>query len=197
MKILVFNVNFYPEDFEYKIVYNEEKFFDELVYKHYDVVIIHFSNLSLLLDVEFKGIVIFINDYVDEVVYKRALEVGDFLYTNEEIWKIPFRLKYIAKKFLNQKSNVFVFKDLIYNLKTKELYKNRELVKISPAKKDILDILIRNRDRFVSKEYILENSDNIDTISSIKVLISKLRQLGFDIENQKDFGYKLNSKENK
>lgn len=199
MKILIFGTDFKCNKYECKYINSEENFFDEIIFKNFDVLIIDFKYLETFLEVKqyFKGIVIFISSYIDELVYKKALEIGDYFYTYEEKWKIAYRLKYIAKKFLNQKSNVFVFKDLIFNLKTKELYKNRELIKLSPAKKEILKLLIENKNRFISKEYILENSENIDNISSIKVLISKLRQLGFEIENQKDLGYKLNSKESK
>ncbi len=199
MKILIFGTDFKSDKYECKYINSEENFFDEIIFKNFDVLIIDFKYLETFLEVKqyFKGIVIFISSYIDELVYKKALEIGDYFYTYEEKWKIAYRLKYIAKKFLNQKSNVFVFKDLIFNLKTKELYKNRELIKLSPAKKEILKLLIENKNRFISKEYILENSENIDNISSIKVLISKLRQLGFEIENQKDLGYKLNSKESK
>ena len=102
---------------------------------------------------------------------------------------MDFRLKHLSKK-LNQK-DIFIFNDLIFNLKTKELYKNRELIKLSPTKKEILKLLIENKNRFISKEYILENTEDIDKISSIKVLISKLRQLGFEIENQTHLGYKI------
>ncbi len=199
MKILIFGTDFKSNKYECKYINSEENFFDEIIFKNFDVLIIDFEYLEKFLEVKqyFKGIVIFISSYIDELVYKKALEIGDYFYTYEEKWKIAYRLKYIAKKFLNQKSNVFVFKDLIFNLKTKELYKNRELIKLSPAKKEILKLLIENKNRFISKEYILENSENIDNISSIKVLISRLRQLGFEIENQKDLGYKLNSKESK
>ena len=135
--------------------------------------------------------VIFIYAYIDELIYKRSLENGDYCYTYEEMWKIESRLKYIAKK-LDQR-DIFVYNDLIFNLKTDELYKNRKNIKISPAAKEILNILINNKNRFVSKEFILENSENFDNISSIKVIISNLRKIGFQIENQKNLGYKLTS----
>jgi len=196
MKILIFGVDFICESFECKNVYSKEEFLDEIIYKNYDVLIMNFDFLEFFLEVNryYKGTVIFVTAYIDELIYKKSLEKGDYCYTYEEVWKLPYRLKYIAKKYLNQKSNVFVFKDLVYNLKTKELYKNRENIKLSPSERDILYLLIKHRDRFISKEYIIENSENIDNISSIKVIISKLRKVGFDIENQKNLGYKIKEK---
>jgi len=191
MKILVFGVDFKCEHYEIKYVYNENEFFDEIVFRHYDVVILDFNFLASFLEIHknFKGYVIFVNSFISELIYKKVLEVGDFFYTFDEIWKINYRLKYIAKKLL--KKDVFIFKDLIFNLKTKMLYKNRNLIKLSPAEREILEILINNKNSFISKEFILENSKNIDNISSIKVIISKLRKLGFEIENQKNLGYHI------
>jgi len=47
---------------------------------------------------------------------------------------------------------------------------------------------------YLSKDFILSNCESIESEGSIKVLISKLRQLGFDIVNQKNLGYKLKEK---
>ena len=195
MKILIFGVDFKCENYSVKYVTDEDEFFDEIIFRHYDVIILDFNLLSSFLEVykNFKGAVVFVSGFVDELIYKKALEVGDFFYTYNEIWKISYRLKYIAKKLL--KRDVFVFKDLVFNLKTKMLYKQRVPVKLSPAEREILEMLINNKNRFISKRYILENSENIDNISSVKVIISNLRKLGFDIENQKNLGYKI--KENK
>ena len=191
MKVLIFGVDFRCKNYDVKYVYDENEFFDEVVFRHYDVIIVDFSFLSSFLEVyeNFEGVVIFINSFVDELVYKKALEIGDFLYSYDEKWKISYRLKYIAKKL--SKKDVFVYKDLIFNLKTKMLYKNRNPIKLSPAERDILELLIQNKNRFISKDFILENSKNIDTISSIKVIISNLRKLGFNIKNQKNLGYKI------
>ena len=193
MKILIFGVEFGCSDFECKYVFDEEKFFHEILYKHYDVLIINFDFLSSFLEVNrfFKGAVVFVYTFTDELIYKKALEVGDYFYTFEEIWKIPYRLKYISKKILNQKSNIFIFNNLVFNLKTKELYKNRVNIKLSPAERDVLKLLIENKNRFLSKEFIVENCENIDNISSIKVIISNLRKTGFEIDNQKNLGYKI------
>jgi len=193
MKILIFGINYECENYEYKSVWDEENFYNEILYKHYDVIVLNFELLSYFLEVKnyFKGEVIFVNSLIDELVYKKALEIGDFIYSYEDLWKLKYRLKYIAKKRLDYKRDVFTFKNLIFNLKTKELYKNREPLKLSPAERDILKLLIKNKNRFISKEFILENSENIDNISSIKVIVSNLRKLGFEIKNQKNLGYKI------
>ena len=88
MKILIFGVDFVCERFECKNVYSKEEFFDEIIYKNYDVLIIEFNLLEVFLEIKkyFNGVVIFISSYVDEIVYKKALELGDYCYTYEEMW---------------------------------------------------------------------------------------------------------------
>ena len=125
MKILSFGVDFKSNNFEIEYVLDEEEFFNKIIFKDYKVLIINFYYLSSFLEVKnyFKGEVIFFYHYVDEMIYKKALEFGDYFYTFDEIWKLDFRLKHLSKK-LNQK-DIFIFNDLVFNLKTKELYKNR------------------------------------------------------------------------
>ena len=192
MKILVFALDIDCKDYDCKFVYDDESFYNEILFKSYDVVIVNFNFLSSFLEVNqfFKGVVIFVGEYLDENIYKKALEKGDYFYTFDEVWKIPFRLKYISKKILNQKE-IFIYDDLIFNLKTKELYKNRKKIKLTPSQKEVLKILIKYKNKFISKEEIVENSENLDNISSVKVIISKLRKVGFKIENQKKSGYKI------
>ena len=193
MKILIFGVDYKINDFECKFVFNEYEFYEEIINRHYDVLVINFNYFSEFSEVKrfFKGIVIFLYGYVDELIYKKSLEAGDYFYIFDELWKLYYRLKYISKKLLAHE-RIFIFNDLVFDLKEKILYKNKKSIKLSPAERDVLALLIKNKNRFISKDFILQNSENIDTISSIKVLISKLRKLGFDIENQRNLGYKLN-----
>jgi len=191
MRILVFGVEYKNDDFEFKKIENEEEFFSEILNKNYEVLIINFEYFSSFLEVNnfFDGVVIFVYYLVDEMIYKKSLEVGDYFYTFDELWKIKYRLKYIAKK--KGIKDKFIYKNLVFDLKNNMLYKDKKRVKLSPAERDILSLLIRNKNRFISKEFIIQNSENIDNISSIKVLISKLRKLGFEVENQKNLGYKI------
>ena len=191
MRILVFGVEYKNDDFEFKKIENEEEFFSEILNKNYEVLIINFEYFSSFLEVNnfFDGVVIFVYYLVDEMIYKKSLEVGDYFYTFDELWKIKYRLKYIAKK--KGIKDKFIYKNLVFDLKNNMLYKDKKRVKLSPAERDILSLLIRNKNKFISKEFIIQNSENIDNISSIKVLISKLRKLGFEVENQKNLGYKI------
>ena len=64
-------------------------------------------------------------------------------------------------------------------------------MKLTAAEKELLFFLLKNKNRFVSKELIINSCESIDSIDSVKVIISSLRKKDFEIENQKNLGYKI------
>jgi len=197
MRVLCFSeylLNF--ENFDTTYVYEENAFYDAVINKKFDVIVVSFSFFPQYMEVKrfLDSTVIFVNSYCDSFIYKKILEVADYCYRYDEGDKIYFRLKYLQKKLLKTKASVYKFGDLLYNFNTNELYKNSVPVKLSSAEKELLKTLIKNRNTFLSKDDILMECDSIESESSIKVLISHLRKLGFEIENQKNLGYRLKEK---
>ena len=194
MRVLVFdyfNYDFY--DFEKDFVNDEESFYTKAIEKKYEVLIINFDFYPQYLEIKnfCEAVVIFITKYCDEFIYKKVLKVGDYCYTYDESFKLKIRLEYLEKKLSKLSTRVYKYKNFVYNLNTNQLFKGNEPVKLTKAENDVLKILIKNRDKYLSKEDIEAMSDSIDSISSIKVIISNLRKMGFDIENIKNLGYKL------
>jgi len=192
VRILIFGVEYTNRDYDLEYVYEVDEFYAKVLNKKYDVLIVNFDLFEFVSEVKrfFEGEIIFISSFIDELVYKKSLEIGDFCYHFNELWKVDFRLKYLQKELLNLNSNIFKYKDLIFDLKRKVLYKDKKEVFLSPAERELLKLLVVNRN-YLSKDFILSNCESIESEGSIKVLISKLRQLGFDIVNQKNLGYKL------
>ncbi len=124
-------------------------------------------------------------------IYKKALEVGDFCYQYSEYDKLILRLEYLQKKCLNSKTSIYKFGELLYNYTTGELYKNSLSVSLSTAEKELLRVLIKHKDKYLSKEDILSECDHIESEDSVKVLISHLRKKGINIQNCKNLGYKI------
>jgi DNA-binding response OmpR family regulator len=174
-------------------VYDENGFYDIVLNKKFDVVLISFDFFGHFLEIReyIKSTVVFVNYYCDSLIYKKVLEVADYCYLYTETDKLKLRLEYLRKKTLKTKSGVFKIKNLLYNFVIDELYQNSEPVKLSSAEKELLRALIKNRNRYLSKEDILMECDTIESEASIKVLISHLRKLGIEIENQKNSGYIL------
>jgi len=172
---------------------DEKSFFDEVLNKKFDVLVVDFNYFKEYLEIKdfVKSVVIFVSYECNVLMYKKMLEVGDYCYLYNEYEKLLIRLRYLKKKVLNSANFVFKFGDLLYNFNARELYKSSIPVKLSGAEKELLETLIKNRSRYLSKEEILQECESIESLDSIKVLISHLRKLGFEIVNQKNLGYKL------
>jgi DNA-binding response OmpR family regulator len=174
-------------------VVDDNDFYDAVLNKKFDVILISFDYFGHFLEIKeyVKSTVIFLNYYCDTMIYKKVLEVADYCYLYTEFEKLNLRLEFLRKKTLKTKSSVYKLKNLLYNFAIDELYKDSVPVKLSSAEKELLRTLIKNRNRYLSKEDILMECDTIESEASIKVLISHLRKLGIEIDNQKNSGYKL------
>jgi len=190
MKVLLFNYSNFLDNVVF--VNSEEDFFENILQKKYDVVIINFDFFNSFLEIKkyINSVIVFLSSSCSELIYKKALNYGDYCYTYDEIFKLKIRLEYINRKILKLKGEIFRYKDLVFNLKTNQLYKNKKPIKLTKAEREILTTLIKNRNRYVKKDELV-NNNIIESYNSIKVLISNLRKLGFDIENLKNVGYKL------
>jgi len=194
MRILVFTeFDLALKNFDIQYVNEENKFYELILNKKFDVLIVSFSYFKEFLEIKnfVKSTVIFLVEYCDNLIYKKALEVGDYCYLINEYEKLIIRLKYLQKKILNTNSAIYKKDNILYNFNTNELYIDSKPIKLSVAENELLRTLLKNKNRFLSKEEILMECDSIESESSIKVLISHLRKLGIEIENKKNLGYKI------
>ena len=194
MKILCYLkyvLNF--QKFELTYVKDESDFYDRILNKKYDVIILDFDFYPEFINIKnyVKSTVVFLHSYCDDFIFKKVLEVGDYCYTYGEIEKLYLRLLYLKKNMLDSKSAIYKKNNILYNFNVNTLYIDSKPVKLSSAENELLKTLIKHKNRYLSKEDILSECENIESIDSIKVLISHLRKLGIKIENQKNLGYKI------
>jgi two-component system OmpR family response regulator len=116
------------EKYDCKKVYDNKSFFDEIFFKEYNIILIDFSFYSEVLEIKefFKGYIIFLSNFCDEMYYKKALEIGDFCYLYSDYEKLIYRINYLKKKLF--KKDIFKFNDFFYNVNTKSLYLKNKLV---------------------------------------------------------------------
>jgi DNA-binding response OmpR family regulator len=197
MKIFLLDYTNSIESINTTFTNNIEEFYENFLDKQYDILIV---NLDFYSDVKefvniYQGYIIFLCDYSDELVYKKSLEIADFCYSYSEIYKLKYRIEYLKRKIYKIKSSIFKYKNLLYNFNTKNLYKDSSIIKITKAQQEIIELLIKNRNNFLDSDDIINISSFIGTKGSIKVIISSLRKLGFDIISKQNQGYKLNLKD--
>ena len=94
----------------------------------------------------------------------------------------PLELILRIKKLLNPRINnvkvdkKYYFGDFIYESNTKKLNKNNKLIKLTTNEEYLLEILIKNMNKEISREYIGKKL-NVDTnLRSVDVIVARLRK---------------------
>ena len=94
----------------------------------------------------------------------------------------PLELILRIKKLLNPRINnikvdkKYYFGDFIYESNTKKLNKNNKIVKLTTNEEYLLEILIKNINKEISREYIGKKL-NVDTnLRSVDVIVARLRK---------------------
>jgi DNA-binding response OmpR family regulator len=82
--------------------------------------------------------------------------------------------------------------DMFYNIKTKTLYKNNKKIELTPLENELLVLFFKNKNRYIPKCEILERFEITD--GSLRVKLSNIRKLGFEIINNREYGYQLKEK---
>jgi DNA-binding response OmpR family regulator len=169
------------------------EFYDNFLEQHYDILVANFDFYSYVreFDSVYDGYIILLCEYSNELLYKRALEFADYCYAYSEFYKLKHRLDFLKRKIYKTRGAIFKYRDLLYNFNTKTLYLKSQSTQLTKAQQELLEVLIKNRDNYTSSESIINICEYIGSIGSIKVIISTLRKLGFDIISKQNLGYKL------
>ena len=94
----------------------------------------------------------------------------------------PIELVLRINKLLNprvnklKKSDEFFFGEFKYNLNTKDLKKNEEKVDLTGAEQYLLEILLNNINKEVSREFMIKKLNLESNLRSIDVLVNRLRK---------------------
>ena len=94
----------------------------------------------------------------------------------------PLELILRIKKLLNPRINnikvdkKYYFGDFIYESNTKKLNKNNKIVKLTTNEEYLLEILIKNINKEISREYIGEKLNVDSNLRSVDVIVARLRK---------------------
>lgn len=142
-------------------------------------------------NIENKVIVISSNDSIDEL--EKA-----FYYGCNEYMKKPFHLKELELRIyrvLGVSHIINIHNDLLFNKKSSNLYYKDSLINLRKKEKSLLELLVINRGRIVSKDEIIDYiwKDNNYDEYPIRQLISNLRDKlpANIIETKIGEGYKI------
>ena len=164
----------------------------------FDVDIPFINGFELLKSLRNSGDLtpcIFLTAKVDISSLSTGFDVGadDYIKKPFDFDELLIRITTQIKKSFNSYSNTILYKNISYNIDTQSILIHNDEVFLSPTELKLFELFIKNINKTISKEDILyslhdgeEGSEN-----ALRVQISKLKKLGFDIINQRAVGYKL------
>lgn len=142
--------------------------------------------LKNLRDADDKTPTIFITALTDIETIKSAFKAGA-----EDFIKKPFDIEEVLVRIKSKYNKVIIIDDIEYDPENNQIYKDKQLVSLSPVLKNIFKELIKNRSKPVSKDILLQYMEK-DSENALRVNISKLKsRLGLDIKNIRNEGYMI------
>ena len=198
MNILIYD-NEWSESLKflpYKLffAYSEDEVYELTFKKKFDFYIFDFEKgygaLKNLRESEDKTIAIFLSNIETFEAQKKAYTIADEFFKKRVTYveEIKIKIEYYIKKYF-EITDIIKYKNIYFNLKLRFIYKNSKKIDLTNLEYDLLILFFKNKKRYISKEEIIDRL-NI-TEGSLKVKISNLRKLGFEIENTRNLGYKL------
>jgi len=158
----------------------------------FDINVPEFNGLELLealRNADDDTPTIFISALVDLETISQAFDIGAEDYIKKPFFPQELLIRIKAK--FNQQNRTILYRDIIYTPKTGEIYKNHTPIQLSKMQMELFDYFIRNIDKVVTKENIIE-STNIKNISALRVALTKLKQtMELNIKNIHGVGYRL------
>lgn len=99
----------------------------------------------------------------------------DFLAKPFEPQELLLKINNIYERYkIYDKKTEIIFGNYRYNLKNKFLYKDNNFIELNQNEINILDTLINNKDRFISRDNLVQLCSNLN-VRSVDVIITRLR----------------------
>ena len=102
----------------------------------------------------------------------------DYLIKPFEPIELVLRINKLLNPRINKlkKSSEFFFGEFKYNLNTKSLKKNEKHIELTGAEQYLLEILVNNINKEVSREFVIQKLKLDSNLRSIDVLVNRLRK---------------------
>lgn len=181
-------LDYLRESWEVDYAYNTQAVYDNLDNAKYDLFIFDInvagkSGLELLKELrEFNDTTptIIITAYTDTEYLKQAFELGACDYI-----KKPFDLEELNSRILNAKTifniqnntQIEIDSDIYFNTSKKQILNKDKFFAISTKDSKILEYFLKNRNRLISNEELVQNIWDFDKMPSDATIRSHIRTL--------------------
>ncbi len=184
------------EGFEVDIAHSANEAYDLTFQNSYDLYIFDinllgesgFDVLKNLKGADDTTPTIYISALIDIKTISEAFDIGavDYIKKPFDPEELVIRIKSRFKK-----DEVLYYKDIEYYPRKKLLYKKGEAISLSSMQLNIFDMLIKNKNKLVSIDDLLEFLENPNS-NALRVAINKLKKsLDLNIKNVRAQGYIL------
>jgi DNA-binding response OmpR family regulator len=138
---------------------------------------------------------LFITARTDIASVARGFEVGadDYIKKPFDFEELTIRIEALMRKAYRTRDERIDLGRLQFDVRSEELYRDTEPLPLPPSDRRLLARLVRDRNRIVPKEDLLEilGDGEEGSEGALRVHISRLRKLGLPIETRKGIGYRL------
>jgi len=192
------------EGFEVDAAYDSDEAFEKIYENSYDILLLDVmvpgeNGFEILKKIEKEIPTIFITSLNSVEDLEKGYESGcdDYIRKPFALKELKLRVETLLKREFETKDDlVKIDKDLYFDLKNLELYKNKNVVSLKPKEKKLLKLFLKNKNRSVSHEQIyntLWDYEETPSDTSLRTYIKNLRKiLGKDkIVSIKKHGYRF------
>lgn len=192
------------EDENYDVIWVKDgkKALDKSFCSSYDLYLLDvnvpfINGFELLKDLRQSGDktpAIFITALIDINSLEKGFDVGadDYIRKPFESKELLVRINTQIKKSFNSYENILKYKDLEYDIKSKILTKDKNIIHLSPSECELLELFLKNQGKVISKDEILFTlkDGELGSDATLRVQISKLKKVGLEISNIRAVGYR-------
>lgn len=163
----------------------------------FDINIPFVSGFELLNDLRQSGDetpTIFITALVDINSLQKGFDIGadDYIKKPFDEEELIIRINTQIKKSFKSHNNILKYKDLQYDISSKILTKDEEIIHLTPSESELLELFLKNLGKIISKDELLFSLKNgeLGSDASLRVQISKLKKIGLEVSNIRAVGYR-------
>jgi len=158
----------------------------------FDINVPYINGTDLLKELRDSGDntpAFFISALIDIKSISTGFDVGcdDYIKKPFDFDELLIRIKSVLKRLYGN----LVYKNIKYDIKTKEITKDNKIIDMGYVENSIFELFIKNIGKTINKDEILDLMEH-PTLSALRVHISRIKkELDIEIVNIRGIGYRL------
>jgi len=194
------------EGYEVSIVHNPQQALELTFENKFDLYLLDI-NLPIMSGIEFldelrqsgdETPAIFLTSYQDKEVMKEGFLTGcdDYLKKPVDLDELSLRIISLMKRYKGEKKQCI--NSICIDIEQKRVFKEGEVVEVTPREFELIALFFRNKDKLVTKEMIMDalwSSGEEGSEGAVRVYINRLKKVldAEALKNIRGLGYRYES----